>query len=438
MRRNAESLLVLAGAEPPRRRGRPVAWPTSSASPSVRSRTSPASRCSPSTRRRSAPTSPSTSPTSSPSSWRTPRSSRRRTRSVEVVGHSTRDGIRALRVRPGHRHERRAARRGQPAPGQPADRRPGAVPLARLHRDRPPRRPLRYHRAPHLVAVGWCVGARHAAGTLVDAAAKLRGCATPTRSGADAMGRRSRPCRGRPHRRRNAAPPDDRPLARRAPASPTDLVPAPGHTPRRGPDRRTRSNRAVDAPRPSPSRPLPPPAPSANRPPHATGRCDPPAAPSRRPPSRRRLPPPAVAAEPTGSPAAARRARRRADAAARRRAARPPLPARHRCPIRAAPDRAPRRARSRHAEPARRRADARTAAARSRSRTASPAALEGLARPQPEGRGPDAVRPTARRPGVAATTALARRGAPDAVALPLRPPPWQDHRLETPTQKHGG
>ena len=45
MRRNAESLLVLAGAEPPRRRGRPVAaGRRGPRAPSARSRTSPASQ----------------------------------------------------------------------------------------------------------------------------------------------------------------------------------------------------------------------------------------------------------------------------------------------------------------------------------------------------------------------------------------------------------
>ena len=149
MRRNAESLLVLAGAEPPRRRGRPV--PVADVVRVAIGEVEDFSRvhllalddATDRRERRRRPGPPAVRahgerhPLLAAGDQRRGRRASRRSQR-----------LRPHRRRSGHRHERRAARRGQRAAGPPAARRPDAVPVAGLHRDRPAGQPLRPDRAP--------------------------------------------------------------------------------------------------------------------------------------------------------------------------------------------------------------------------------------------------------------------------------------------------
>ena len=68
--------------------------------------------------------------------------------------------LHAERLRPWHRDERRAAGRGQRPAGPAPDGRPRHQPLAGPHRDRPSRGPARVRRAPRVPRRGWRGGQR--------------------------------------------------------------------------------------------------------------------------------------------------------------------------------------------------------------------------------------------------------------------------------------
>ena len=127
MRRNAESLLVLAGAEPPRRRGRPVALADvvrvaigevedfARISLLALDDVTVGGNVAVDLAHLLSELMENATHFSPPDT------------TVEIVGHRSDDGLHPLGERPGHRHERRSAGRGQPPAGPPAARRPGPV-----------------------------------------------------------------------------------------------------------------------------------------------------------------------------------------------------------------------------------------------------------------------------------------------------------------------
>ena len=152
MRRNAESLLVLAGAEPTRRRGRPVpltdvvrvaigevedfARISLLALDDHRSVGQRGRRPGPSVVGADGERDP-VLPARHPGGDRRPSDQG--------------EQLRRLGVRPGHRHERRAGRRGQRSARQPAAGGPDPVALAGVHGHRPFGLALRHQRSPDLV-----------------------------------------------------------------------------------------------------------------------------------------------------------------------------------------------------------------------------------------------------------------------------------------------
>ena len=156
MRRNAESLLVLAGAEPARRRGRPV--PLADVVRAALGEVEDYARIDLLTLDDVLVKSSGALDIAHLLSELMENAD-----PLLAAGHPGRDrrsphpvrGLRRVGHRPRHRHDAGPDGRRQRAAGPPAARRPGPVPLARLHRDRPPGRPHRRERAPHPVADRW-------------------------------------------------------------------------------------------------------------------------------------------------------------------------------------------------------------------------------------------------------------------------------------------